>query len=451
MNEEIIKNFSELATTPNRKIALQIMEAGLNAINTEEVIKDKIKLGNNILTITGEDFDLSNFKKIKVVGFGKSSCEAAMALEKILGSKINEGAVIGLNKVSCDIIETFAGTHPKPSPLNIEAGKKIYDMVNQSNETDLIIVIVSGGGSALLCPTQGECDQEVKLYDSFLASGQTIKQINTVRKHLSLLKGGGLAKIAYPATVIGLIFSDVPGDNFKDVASGPTYKDETTIADAEKIIAENNLGQFNLVETPKEDKYFEKVHNFVLVGNITAVEAMAKKSEELGLEAKIVSTELYDEVDEALKKIFSGLGENETQKGFSRVLGSPGPYPGQTTPKPFLGSVFLAAGEPSVVVPKNAGKGGRNLHLGLEAIKNKMINDDVVFISFASDGMDNSDVSGAVIDKYTIEKAEKLNLNANDYADRFDSYDFFQKTGDLIFTGPTGANVSDLMILLTKK
>jgi glycerate-2-kinase len=301
---EWIKNFNELATTPNRKTALEIMEAGLNAINTEEVIKDKIKLENNTLAIMGENFDLSKFKKIKVVGFGKSSCEAALALEKILGSKISEGAVIGLNKVTCDIVETFAGTHPKPSPLNIEAGKKIYEIISGSTAEDLIIVLVSGGGSALLCPTEGECDQEGKLYDSFLASGQTIKQINTVRKHLSLLKGGGLAKVAYPATVIGLIFSDVPGDNFAEVASGPTYKDVTTIADAQKIITENKLGEFNLFETPKEDKYFEKVHNFVLVSNEIAVEAMAKESQKLGLSVKIVSTDLYDEVDEALKKIF---------------------------------------------------------------------------------------------------------------------------------------------------
>jgi glycerate-2-kinase len=238
------------------------------------------------------------------------------------------------------------------------------------------------------------------------------------------LKGGGLVKLAYPATVIGLIFSDVPGDNFSEVASGPTYKDETTVLDAQKIIDENNLGYFDLMETPKENKYFEKVHNFVLVSNKTAVEAMAKKGEELGLEAKIVSTDLYDEVEIALKKIFSAEKEN---------------------------SVVLAAGEPSVVVPKNAGHGGRNLHLGLEAIKNKMVDDNSVFISFASDGMDNSDVAGAVVDKETTEKAQKLNLDAADYANRFDSYNFFQQTGDLIFTGPTGANVSDLMILLTKK
>jgi glycerate-2-kinase len=238
------------------------------------------------------------------------------------------------------------------------------------------------------------------------------------------LKGGGLAKIAYPATVIGLIFSDVPGDIFENVASGATYKDKTTIADAQKIITENNLGNFNLIETPKEDKYFEKVHNFVLVSNKIAVEAMEKKGKELGLETKTISTDLYDEVNEALKKIFSVEKDN---------------------------TVVLAAGEPSVVVPKNAGKGGRNLHMGLEAIKNKMVSDDSVFISFASDGMDNSDVAGAIVDKTTIEKAEKMGLIVEDYVNNFNSYNFFQKTEDTIITGPTGANVSDLMILLTKK
>ena len=424
MEKSWIKNFTELAINENRQNALKIVEAGLNAINTEEVIKNKIKFENNSLTILGESFILTKFKKIKVVGFGKSSCDGALALEKILGNKIKEGAVIGLQKTHCEYIETFIGTHPKPSEVNVEAGKKIYEIIKDSGAEDLIIVLVSGGGSALLCYPEDEYIQGSKLYDSFLKTGKTISEINTVRKHLSVLKGGGLAKVAYPATVFGLIFSDVPGDNFAEVASGPTYKDETTIADAQKIITENNLGEFSLVETPKEDKYFEKVHNFVLVSNKTAVEAMARKVKELSLQAKIISTDLYDEVDSALGKIFSVQTEN---------------------------SVILAAGEPRTLVPKNAGKGGRNLHMGLEAIKMRLVGDNSTFISFASDGMDNSDVAGAVVDKNTIEKAEKLSLDVNDYANRFDSYNFFQKTGDLIMTGPTGANVSDLMILLTKK
>jgi glycerate-2-kinase len=252
--------------------------------------------------------------------------------------------------------------------------------------------------------------------------------MNTIRKHLSLFKGGGLAKIAYPATVVGLIFSDVPGDIFVNVASGPTYKDETTITDAQKSITENNLGEFDLIETPKEEKYFEKVHNFVLVSNETALEAMAKKAQELNFSVNILSTDLYDEVDVVLGKIFSVDCFSKRED-----------------------YVVLAAGEPRINVPKNGGKGGRNLHMGLDAIRLKFVQDDSVFISYASDGADNSDAAGAVVDQSTIEKVEKLGLDVNDYSTRFDSYNFFEKTGDIIFTGPTDANVSDLMILLKKK
>ena len=434
MDRNLIKNLDFLATTPNRKIALEIIEAGMKAIDTENAITSSIIIDGEKLTIQGQYFDLTKFKNIKVVGFGKSSCQAAVALEKILGDKITAGAVIGLDKIECKYIETFSGTHPRPTEENFKAGKKIYEIIKDSTPEDLIIVLVSGGGSALLCYPDEECRQGISLYDSFLKTGGTILEMNTIRKHLSLLKGGGLAKVAYPATVVGLIFSDVPGSNFEEVASGPTYKDTTTVSDVEKIITENNLGKFSLIETPKDDKYFENVHNFVLVSNTTAVDAMSKKSEELGLQTNIVSTELYDEVDKALEKIFNvpDVPRLETRRGTS-------------------GNIVLAAGEPRVTVPKNAGKGGRNLHMGLETIRMNLIKDDSVFISFASDGMDNSDAAGAVVDKNTIEKIAQLGLDVNDYANRFDSYNFFQKTGDIIMTGPTGANVSDLMILLTKK
>jgi len=424
MEKHQIKNFDELAITPNRKIALEIIEAGLDVINTRKVVDSSVSVVGNILFVKDKPFNLTKYKKIKVIGFGKSSCEAALALEKVLGARINEGAVIGLQKVDYKYIETFTGTHPRPSEANIEAGKKIYEIINQSDEKDLIIVLVSGGGSALLCYPESEVIQGAKLYDAFLKSGKTISEMNTVRKHLSLLKGGGLAKLAYPATVVGLIFSDVPGNHFEDVASGPTYKDKTTIVDAQKIITENNLGDFDLIETPKEDKYFDNIYNFVLVSNKTAVEAMAKKAQEFNLGVTIASTDLYDEIDNALEKIFSYQKDN---------------------------SVILAAGEPSIVVKKETGKGGRNLHMGLQAIKMKIIDKNSVFISFASDGMDNSDAAGAVVDKNTIEKIEKLGIDIKNSLERFDSYPVFEKSGDIIITGPTGANVSDLMILLTKK
>ena len=424
MIENQIKNLKDLAITENRRLALEIAEVGFDSINTEKVILNSIKLENNILKINNESFDLSKFKRIKVVGFGKASCDGALALEKVLGNKIEEGVVIGLHKVSCDYIQTFAGTHPRPSEVNIEPGKKILEIADKSNEDDLLIAIVSGGGSALLCSSQEECIQGQNIYDNFLKTGKTINEMNNIRKHLSVLKGGGLAKIAYPATVIGLIFSDVPGDNFNEVASGPTYKDETTVSDIQKIIDEYKLGEFNLVETPKDDKYFQKVHNFVLVSNKTAVEAMDKKAKELGFETNIVSTELYEEVDEALKKIFGVQKDN---------------------------TVVLAAGEPKLEVTKKGGSGGRNLFMGLRALKMKLVNENSVFLPLASDGMDNSDSAGAVIDKITLEKVEKLGLNLDDYIDRFDAYPIFEKSSDMIMTGATGANVSDLMILLTRK
>ena len=349
-----------------------------------------------------------------------------MALEKILEDKIKEGVVIGLQKITCDYIQTFVGTHPRPSEVNIEAGKKIFEIADQLNEDDLVIAIISGGGSALLCYPESECTQGRQLYDVFLKCGQTITEINTIRKHLSFLKGGGLAKIAYPATVIGLIFSDVPGDRFEDVASGPTYKDKTTVHDAEMIIHEHNLGKFDLVETPKEDKYFEKVHNFVLVSNKTAVEAMVKKSKELGLEAKIISTELYENIDVVLKKIFSAQKEP-------------------------TGFVILAAGEPKLEVTKKGGSGGRNLFMALRAVKDKIVDENSVFIPLASDGMDNSDSAGAIIDKQTYENVEKTGINIDTSLKNFDVYPIFQKSDNMILTGATGANVSDLMILLIRK
>lgn len=424
MNGRLIKNFKEIATTLNREIALSIIEAGMKAINTENIINNAISVVGNILFVQGKSFNLTKFNKIKIIGFGKSSCEAAIELEKILGERIKEGVVVDLKKADLKYIKTFTGTHPKPGEVNLEASKKIYEILNNSNEKDLIITIVSGGGSALLCYPDSECSQSQSLYDSFLSSGKTIKEINTVRKHFSLLKGGGLAKIAYPATVIGLIFSDIPGDIFEDVASGPTYKDDTTITDAKKIIEENNLGDFELTETPKEDKYFDNVYNFVLVSDKTALDAMTKKAKEFKLEVNVISTSLYDETDKALEKIFSVKKEN---------------------------TVVLAAGEPSIIVKNKSGKGGRNLHMGLCAIKNNLIDDDSVFISFASDGIDNSDIAGAVVDKNTIDKINKLDLDVSDYLNRFDSYTIFQKSGDVIITGSTGENVSDLMILLTKK
>ncbi|MEK7066581.1 MAG: DUF4147 domain-containing protein, partial [Patescibacteria group bacterium] len=299
---------------------------------------------------------------------------------------------------------------------------KINEIAKNATEDDLVIVVVSGGGSALLCYPMAECDEGVKLYNASIKSGISIKELNTVRKHISGMKGGELAKILYPATVIGLIFSDVPGNNFADVASGPTYKDETTQADARAIVDKYNLGDFSLTDTPKEDKYFDRVHNIVLVSNKTAVEAMNIRANELGFSSKIISYELYDSQDEVMK-MFLAKAQNNT--------------------------ALLGAGEPSLKIDKPGGSGGRNLFLGMKAIGK--LDKDSVFIALASDGLDNCTAAGAIVDLTLSEKLKSSRIDLADYLSRYDALAFFEKLGDgLILTGPTGANVSDIMLLITR-
>ena len=416
-----IKNFNELATTQSRKFVLDILEAGISAIDTEFAIKNSIKLEGNNLVVQGKSFDLKDYKNIKVIGFGKASCDAAVALEKVLGEKIKEGVVIGLEAKTCEYIQTYSGTHPRPSDNNLEIGNKIAKLAESASVDDLFIVVVSGGGSALLCYPESECYQGQKLYDASIKSGITIKELNIVRKHISKLKGGGLAKVLYPAKVISLIFSDVPGDELSDVASGPTFFDETTIEDAKAVIEKYNLGEFVLNETIKDKKYFENVNNFVLVSNKMAIDAMERKAKSIGFTTNILSYEIYDDIDSVFDKFYSASLDKK--------------------------SIILGAGEPIMKVKKKGGSGGRNLYLAMKSI-NK-IQDGISFVSFASDGLDNGESAGAIIDMEVKNKLISSGLNINDYIDNYDAFNLFEKLGDgMILTGPTGSNVSDIMMLL---
>ncbi len=422
MKKDWIKNANELAIDDNRKIALDIISSGLDAIDTKFVIRNKIQLEGEILHVEDQIFDLSLFKKITVIGFGKASIAATQALEEILGSRINGGAVVGTTEDKCSYVETFVGTHPRPSIQNVRAGERITDLVKNSTADDLVIAIVSGGGSALFCSSLDECTQGAALYDAYLSSGKSIGEMNIVRKHLSYLKGGGLAKVAYPATVVGLLFSDVPGNHFEDIASGPTYKDNSTTVDAQRIVDKYNLGSYDLIETPKEDKYFENVHNFVLVSNDIAVSAMKKRCEELNFGSQVLSLELYENIEDVVLKLCNK----------------------DIAP----GSAVLGAGEPKIEVTEKGGMGGRNTHMALTALHKNLVPSDSVFISFASDGKDNTPYAGAIVDKNTIRKFQELKIDSADYLKRFDSGSAFLLSKDLIDTGPTGANVSDLMLFL---
>ncbi len=418
-----IKNFDELAVTKERTDILTIIESAYEAIDTNVIINTNIKLNLNILTIKDHEFNLDEFQNLYIIGFGKTSSVAVRALELILGDRITGGIVMDKKIGECTYVKQYVCTHPRPSESNIIASEELAKLASKLGEKDLAIVVVSGGGSSMICWPESECKQGVILYDEFLKSGGDISELNTLRKHLSLLKGGGLAKLLYPATVASLIFCDVPGDHYDEVASGPTYLDKSKAIDATNILSKYNL-PFNLTlnETPKEDIYFEKVHNIPLVTNSHALIGMEKKAHELGYHVLNIGANLYQDSEAIIDKL----------------LYSARPH-----------TVVIGAGEPSVIVSSKRDISGRCEHLAIVSLE-KITPDDTLS-SFASDGIDNLSVSaGAIADQITKDKAKRLGLSIEQNIEENTIDKFFSQTKDRIIIGKTDSNVSDIMILLRK-
>jgi glycerate-2-kinase len=301
-------------------------------------------------------------------------------------------------------------------------------MLQGVTERDLVLMVISGGGSSLLCmPHDINCETLRSITEALWKRGATITEVNTVRKHLSDILGGQLAKAAYPATVISFIFSDVPGDDMSIVASGPTVRDTTTIEDAESILAKYDvltqckLPNCELIETPKEQKYFDRVLNILLVTNKRALLAMEAKAGELGYTAVIK--------DAGLSGIAATRG-----KEFACI-----PMPPN--------NCWLYGGETTVEI-HGGGEGGRNQELALAAVSS--ISDDRVLIAAASDGWDNSDAAGAISDAGDRKRALAKNLDPEKFLARNDSYHFWQEAGGAIHTGRTGINVADFYLIINK-
>ncbi len=422
-----IKNFRELATNPGRRDALNILEAGYEAINTEKVLRSKVRVENGELLIKGKHFPLSIYENIYFVGVGKCALEAGRIMESILGDHIKDGVVIDTVKGTLSLIRTYEGTHPWPSEKNISATKEIVELLESATEHDLIIIAISGGGSALMClPHESSCETLIDITQTLTKKGADIYELNTVRKHLSAVKGGQLAQMAYPAETVSLLFSDVLGDDISVIASGPTVKDTTTVYDAEEILKKYGLLDRNpdlaLKTTPKEDKWFKRVRNFLVVTNSDAIEAMEAEARELGYEV---------------------VPGRKNVSGEARLVGEE-----FAETKLLPGRALVCGGETTVTI-KGSGEGGRNQEVALGALPH--LSDEAVFIAAGSDGIDNTDVAGAISDKEIKEKALKLHLDPKRFISDNDSYNFFAQVGGQIVTGPTGSNVSDLYILLTYK
>lgn len=411
----LIKNLQELSTNPLRKICLEIIEAGLESIQPEKLVP-------KIQSIT---MNLKDCKRIFLVGFGKGSAGISKHIEKILGKFLTKGYVIDVEQEKFTNIEFIQGTHPLPSETNLLFTKGALSNLNDLNDKDLVLVVIAGGGSALFVnPYKITLEKLIEINKSLLRSGANIMEMNIVRKHLDIVKGGGLAKLLYPAKIVALIASDVPGNNLSTIASGPTVKDLSTKEQAFEIMTKYNLWEkINLtkddfLETPKEDKYFSKVNNILILSNQTAIHAMEQKAKELGFNTLIYSDKFQSEAKIAGKILIE-----------------------KTPPH----TVLIAGGETTVKVTGN-GQGGRNQELVLAALE--YLSNDTLIASFDSDGWDNSPLCGEIGDSETLEKAKKLNLNIQEYLENNNTYPFFQKTGDGIVTDKLPSNVSDLMIVI---
>lgn len=424
----IIKNFEKLATSQLRRQALQIAEAGLQAINTQQAFERNFvyDAASDRVKILGKKYDLSKFQNVYCIAFGKAAFAGIAAVASILGKRLTSGFAIDVadNPPAIANITFRTGTHPHPTEQNVAAAKSLIEFVSTAKENDLVLCLISGGGSALLClPHTLDVASQAAILKELMNSGADIFEMNCVRKHLSSVKGGQLTKIIYPAKLISLIFSDVPGDDLSTIASGPTVKDETTVRDALKILDKYqilqklNLPTVKFLETPKDNKYFANTENILFVSARTGIAVMKEKAEDLGFDVKIFSEHFQGEARAAASQI---LQANNVRH-----------------------QCLLGAGESTVVV-KGSGAGGRNQHLALAALSS--ITENQVLIALASDGRDNSDSAGAIVDMSTVNRAKNLGLDHYQYLENSDSFTFFEAVGDGLQTGLTGSNVADLVI-----
>ncbi len=422
----VIKNTSKIGSTPLRKSALAIAEAGIKAVLPENIIKDSVSIKGNLLRIKNKQFDLKSYRRLFIFAFGKAAADSAQALEKILGNRITGGAVIDVKSYKSKRLKVFVSDHPLPTKRNVRASKEFVKLVKDFGglrANDFVIFVVSGGASALLChPNRLTCAELGILVNKLFDKGVDIKEINTIRKHLSLIHGGYLAKYIYPAKAVALLYSDVPTSDLSVIASGPTFLDKTTVGDAKRIAKKYKLGSLPFIETPKDKKYFRNITNLLVCDNGAALKAMQKEAQKRGFKPTVYTNRLHGEARYAGERLIAKLKNN---------------------------TAILAAGETTVKV-NGSGKGGRNQELVLGALNH--LGRKEVIVSIASDGKDFvKGTAGAIADLHTVLKAKKMKLDQEKYLDGNNSYVFFKNVGGLILTDETGGNVSDLMIALKGK
>ncbi len=436
-----IMNKKMLSKSRWRNDVLETLEEGLRASDPKKSVEEALE---------GISRDIEAAERVFVIGFGKASAPMAEACEEKIGERIVDGAIIipvNVDAKRLRRVRVLKGTHPTPSEASVESTRRLISICQSLTRRDLVICLISGGGSSLLTlPAEGVTLEEKKTAtDILLKSGAEIKEVNTIRKHLSSVKGGQLINFLKPAKVISLILSDIVGDPVEYIASGPTSPDPSTFKDAYNIILKHDLtGKLprsiveriergirgEVPETPKPgDEIFKNVKNIIVLNNMKALTAMERKAVELGYNTLVLTS-------------FSEGEAREVGRFLCGVIKQIATYDSPVK-KP---ACLIVGGETTVTV-KGRGKGGRNQELTLSVLTNCGGLKNFVFASIGSDGVDGyTDAAGAIADFSTLENACNKGLNPEVFLEDNDSYDFFKQTGDLIFTGPTGTNVNDFTL-----
>jgi glycerate 2-kinase len=429
----------------SRNHALRIFRAALKAADPEQAVRRHLKLQGATLVAGRKRFPLSRFDRIQIVGAGKASGAMARAVERVLGSRLDGGFVnvphgsrIRTRKVALN-----ESGHPIPDERGLAGARRIAKIAAAAKERDLLICVISGGASALMpdpAPPITLADTQ-ETTRQLLACGANIHELNTVRKHISELKGGQLAQLASPATVIALILSDVVGDDLDVIGSGPTVPDRSTFADAHRIFEKYAIRPPDAVrerielgqpETPKPgDPAFSRVHNLIIGSNRLAIDAAASEARALGYRTLVLSTFIEGETRDIAIMHAAIVKE---------ILSS-----GQPIRPP---ACILSGGETTVTI-RGTGLGGRNQEFVLAAVIALEGFGPFTIFSAGTDGADGpTDAAGAFADERTVAMGRNHGLDARRFLNDNDSYHFFESVLGLVKSGPTGTNVMDVRILL---
>lgn len=434
-----------------REKAKSIFFASLKGADPKLCVKRFLMVKNGYILAGDLRKKLNEINKILVVGAGKASALMAQATEEVLGDEIDSGAVVSKTGYQAPLkkIKLYFGGHPYPDENGVKGTQTIIQTVSEAGENDLVISLFSGGGSSLLVsPFDGiSLEDKKRITRLLLECGANIDEINTIRKHISKVKGGRLAKLAYPAQIVSLILSDVIGDRLDSIASGPTAPDPTTFKDclevlfkyklmdkipkSIKVFLENNQNKKDCETLKPGDLVFEKVKNIIVGSNLSALKEAQRKAKELDFNTLMLSSTISGDTRKAALEHAELARRIKVEK--------------KIVPPP---ACVISGGETTVEV-KGKGLGGRNQEfvlvsaIEIDGLKN------VVIASLNTDGTDGStDAAGAICDGFTVSRAKKKNLDPKEYLDKNDSYHFFQQLGDLIKTGPTNTNVMDIHIIL---